>query len=140
MDNHRAEVAIASARGSEAQAPFVFHVNHHRVGPADLRIERLTGGHALHLAAALCTFNNIARLAKERGIALDRATVTVDGDFTEDGHSTGMAIDATLSGQARPEDLRQLALDAAAESTVLEVLRTPTDVTVNEPKVEVALS
>jgi len=135
VDSYRAQVAVVAARGSEAQAPFVFRVNHHRVGPAELRIEQLTGGHALHLAAALCTFNNIARLAKERGIALDQATVTVDGNFTEDGRSTAMAVDATVSGDAPPAALRQLALDAAAESTVLEVLRTPTQVTVNEPSV-----
>jgi hypothetical protein len=48
---------------------------HHRAGHAQVRIETLTGAHLLHLAVAGCLFNDILRVAAERGITVNQLEV-----------------------------------------------------------------
>ena len=98
-------------------------VEHHRAGTAEIEVERLSGGHLLHLALAGCVFNNVLRIAGDRGIQVDEASVQVDGDFTDDGHSTGMKCRIDLSGDAEPAELRAVAQVAFDDSTVAAVLR-----------------
>jgi hypothetical protein len=49
---------------------------HHHAGHAQMRIETLTGGHLLHLAVAGCLFNDILRVAAERGITVNQLEVS----------------------------------------------------------------
>ena len=51
---------------------------HHRAGHAQVRIETLTGGHLLHLAVAGCLFNDILRVAAERGITVNQLEVSAE--------------------------------------------------------------
>jgi uncharacterized OsmC-like protein len=46
-----------------------------------VKIETLTGGHLLHLAVAGCLFNDILRVAAERGITVNQLKVSAYGDF-----------------------------------------------------------
>jgi len=83
----------------------------------------LSGGHLLHLALAGCVFNNVLRIAGDKGIEVDQASVQVDGDFTDDGHSKGMVCRIDITGDAEPAELRALAQEAFDDSTVASVLR-----------------
>jgi hypothetical protein len=75
---------------------------HHRAGHAQVRIETLTGAHLLHLAVAGCLFNDILRVAAERGITVNQLEVSADGDFDgEPAVSTGISYSVRIAGDAR---------------------------------------
>jgi uncharacterized OsmC-like protein len=119
---HEAEIRVA--RGAEAQAgPPSIVLTHHRAGVAEIKLEELSGGRLLHLALAGCVFNNVLRMAKERGIDVDEASVRVSGGFTDDGASTGIECHVDVSGDASPPDLRELAQAAFDDSTVRAALQ-----------------
>jgi uncharacterized OsmC-like protein len=107
-------------------------VEHHRAGTAEIEVDTLSGGHLLHLALAGCVFNNVLRIAGDKGIDVDQASVQVDGDFTDDGHSIGMECRIDVTGNAEPTTLRALAREAFDDSTIAAVLR-------NGAKVELRL-
>ena len=96
---------------------------HHRAGTAEIKVEQLTGGRLLHLAVAGCIFNNVLRLARDRGIEVHDAGVRVSGDFTSGGDSTGIECNVNLVGDAAPAALTALAQAAFDDSTVVSVLR-----------------
>lgn len=54
-------------------------VEHHRTPRAQITAEVLSGGHVLHLAVACCLFNDILKLAAERGMAISDLAVTAAG-------------------------------------------------------------
>jgi putative redox protein len=103
-------------------------VKHHRAGVAEVKVERLTGGHLLHLALAGCVFNNVLRMARKRGISLRDASVRVQGEFTADGDSTGIECTVSISSDADAEHVRALAREAFDDSTVGSVLKRATKV------------
>ena len=119
---HKAEIRTARERSSAASTKSIV-VEHHRAGIAEIEVEMLSGGHLLHLALAGCVFNNVLRIAGDKGIEVDQASVQVDGDFTDDGHSTGMECRIDITGDAKPAELRALAQEAFDDSTVAAVLR-----------------
>jgi uncharacterized OsmC-like protein len=119
---YKAEIRTAR-ESSGAVSPRSIVVEHHRAGTAAIEVEMLSGGHLLHLALAGCVFNNVLRIAGDKGIVVDQASVQVDGGFTEDGHSTGMECRIDVSGNAEPSALRALAREAFDDSTVGAVLR-----------------
>ena len=61
-----------------------------------VKIETLTGGHLLHLAVAGCLFNDILRVAAERGITVNEIEVSADGDF--DGEPASLLESAAQCG------------------------------------------
>jgi uncharacterized OsmC-like protein len=118
------DAVIRTVGGEPAQSePDSMFIAHHRAGVAELKVEQLSGGHLLHLALAGCVFNNVLRLARDKGIAVDEASVRVSGDFTEGGDSTGIECDVKVFGDASPEELAALARAAFDDSTVASVLR-----------------
>lgn len=120
--SHRAEIRTARDRPGAVSAKSIV-VEHHRAGIAEIEVDTLSGGHLLHLALAGCVFNNVLRIAGDKGIVVDEASVQVDGDFTDDGHSIGMECRIDVSGSAEPTKLRALAQEAFDDSTVAAVLR-----------------
>lgn len=118
------EAEIRTVRGREPDAaPPSIVVAHRRAGTAELKLDDLSGGRLLHLALAGCVFNNVMRMAKERGIEVEEASVRVGGGFTEDGASTGMDVHVDVRAGAPEEVLRRLAGDAYANSTVVAALQ-----------------
>ena len=119
---HEAEIRTARGR-SDAIDPASIVVKHHRAGVAEIKASQLTGGRLLHLALAGCVFNNVLRIAGERGVEVRDASVRVSGDFTSDGNSTGVECSIDIDSNADPAVLRALAKDAFDDSTVGSVLR-----------------
>ena len=118
------EAEIRTARGRKAVAePHSILVAHHRAGTAEVKMAQMSGGSLLHLALAGCVFNNVLRMAGDRGISVDEASVRVSGGFTDDGASTGVECHVDVLGDAPTEQLRALAQAAFDDSTVAAALR-----------------
>jgi uncharacterized OsmC-like protein len=99
-------------------------LRHHRSGRAELVVDTLSGGRMLHLALATCVFNNVHRIAREKGIRLTDASVVVEGDFTEDGTaSTGMTCQLRVAGEGARDVLSAIGQTAFDDSTIAHVLR-----------------
>jgi uncharacterized OsmC-like protein len=122
--SYAATVRIAAEGSGPGSLPTAVVVQHHRVPRVEWGVETATGGHMLHLALAQCVFNNVTRLARDRGIRLAGADVTADGGFDSEGTaSTGIACEIEVSGDASEANLEDLAREAFAGSTVVAVLR-----------------
>jgi len=63
--------------------PNRFVLSHHLADEAEIRVEKPSGGHLLHLAVAGCVFNSVFRIAAARNVALRRCRVSVDGNFDD---------------------------------------------------------
>ena len=124
---YEAEIRTAEGRKAEASPPSIV-ISHHRSGTAEIKLDDLSGGRLLHLALAGCVFNNVIRMAKERGIEVDEAGVRVGGGFADDGASTGMDVSIELTGSAPDEVLHDLAVAAYENSTVVAALQRGTRV------------
>jgi len=138
MDDHKAEIRAVSDPDSPIQDPRSAVLKHHRAGTVEVGIEVMSGGHLLHLALAGCVFNNIFRLAAERGVTVSDCRITADGDFT-DTASTGIGYEVEISGSASADKLEALVRDADADSTIAAVLRAVTDVTIDAVAVHPAV-
>ena len=102
---------------------------HHRAGHAQVRIEMLTGAHLLHLAVAGCLFNDILRVAAERGITVNQLEVSADGDFDgEPAVSTGISYSVRITGDAPEDELRRLIRDCERETAIGNTLQRSTPV------------
>jgi uncharacterized OsmC-like protein len=87
-------------------------------------IDVASGGHLLHLALAQCVFNNVLRIAQDRGLAVSDLGIVVDGDFNDAGTaSTGIDCSIDVAGAAERSDLTELARAAFDDSTVGAILR-----------------
>jgi uncharacterized OsmC-like protein len=107
--------AEASARAID---PGDVIFKHHHAGHAQVRIETLTGGHLLHLAVAGCLFNDILRVAAERGITVNQLEVSADGDFDgEPAVSTGISYSVRIAGDAPEDELRRLVHDCEQDAS-----------------------
>jgi uncharacterized OsmC-like protein len=104
-------------------------LKHHRAEYAQVKIETLTGGHLLHLAVAGCLFNDILRVAAERGITVNEIEVSADGDFDgEPAVSTGISCSVRIT-RGRPEDdLRRLIRDCEQDASIGNTLQRSTPV------------
>lgn len=125
--SHAAEIRTTNA-GAGAIEPVSIVVKHHRAGVAEISVPQLSGGRLLHLSLAGCVFNNVLRMAAERGMRVSDVAVKVDGDFTEDGESTGIDCTIRIDGDSDQSQLRKLAEDAFENSTVGAVLKKATRV------------
>jgi putative redox protein len=102
---------------------------HHRAGHAQVRIETLTGAHLLHLAVAGCLFNDILRVAAERGITVNQLEVSADGDFDgEPAVSTGISYSVRIAGDAPEDELRRLVHDCEQDASIGNTLQRSTPV------------
>ena len=102
---------------------------HHRSGYAQVNIEMLTGGHLLHLAVAGCLFNDILRVAAERGVTVSQLEVSADGQFDgEPAASTGISYSVWMTGDASPEDLRRLIHECERDTAIGRTLQRGTPV------------
>jgi uncharacterized OsmC-like protein len=128
--SNEAEIRTVANRAAQAEPPSIV-LKHHRAGTAEIRVKQLTGGNLLHLALAGCVFNNVFRLARRRRIALEDVSVWADGDFTEDGSSTGIECRVRISGNADQGALRAIAQEAFDDSTVASALRRGARVTLS---------
>jgi uncharacterized OsmC-like protein len=100
-------------------------LDHHLTKRAAIDIELLSGGHLLHLAVAGCLFNDILREAPQRGISIDRLSVSADGDFDEGG-STGIRYEIDIDSRAARAEIERLVADMEAEATIPQALRNGT--------------
>jgi hypothetical protein len=122
--SHTARVRLPPEGNEAASATSHIVVRHHRTPRAEWSIDLATGGHVLHLALAQCVFNNVLRIAGDRGLLLTDLSVAADGDFTPEGTaSTGIDCSIELGGDASRGDLISVAEAAFKESTVVAVLR-----------------
>lgn len=131
---YQAEIRYPPASTGEATDPASLVVRHHRVDRAEIATEVLSGGHLFHLALAGCVFNNIHRLAGERGIEIASVRVIADGDF-DDGLSTEVSCQIELEGDKGPDALRQLAIDAYKDSSIGAAMRRSSNVEFTETRV-----
>jgi uncharacterized OsmC-like protein len=125
--SHAAEIRTTNRR-EDVVEPESIVVKHHRAGVAEMRVPQLSGGRLLHLSLAGCVFNNVLRMAVERGMHVRDVAVKVDGDFTADGASTGIDCTIHIDGESDKTALRKLARDAFDDSTVAAVLKRATRV------------
>lgn len=103
-------------------------VKHHRTPRAEITADVLSGGHVLHLAVAACLFNDILRLATERGIGLAQLRVSAGGGFDANG-STGVGFAVDIAGDVPDDQLRALVDEAERDATIPAALRRGTSVT-----------
>jgi uncharacterized OsmC-like protein len=128
MSGYGIQIRIAEA-STRAVDPRDVIFKHHRTGHAQMRIERLTGGHLLHLAVAGCLFNDILRVAAERGVTISQLEVSADGEFDgEPAASTGISYSVRITGDAPPEDLRRLIHECEQETAIGNTLQRCTPV------------
>ena len=122
--SYQAEVRLAADGGDPAQGTQRVVIRHHRAARVAWSVDVASGGHMLHLALAQCVFNNVLRIARDRGLSLTDVSVTADGDFNPEGTaSTGIDCSIELSGDAEQSELVSLAEAAFGDSTVVAVLR-----------------
>ena len=122
--SHEAQVRLAGDEGDQAQPTQRVVINHHRAPRVAWSVDVATGGHMLHLALAQCVFNNVLRIAHDRGLALGDVAVVADGDFNAEGTaSTGIACSIQVSGAADRSDLTSLAEAAFSDSSIVAILR-----------------
>jgi uncharacterized OsmC-like protein len=122
--SHAARVGLPAGDVGPAAPTGRIVVEHHRAPRVEWNVEVASGGHMLHLALAQCVFNNVLRIAGERGLTLTAASVTADGGFNPEGTtSTGIECSIELTGSAPDGELRGIAEAAFADSTVAAVLR-----------------
>lgn len=133
---YQAEIRMLEADGTSAMNPSSIRVLHHRTAQAELKVDRLSGGHMLHLALAACVFGNLLRLAQEQGIGLADARVVAEGGFNEDAtQSIGITCQLDVTGEASPEALIHLGQEAFADSSIATILRRTTTVELSEVRV-----
>ena len=115
-------------------------LRHHRAGAIRLQAQPLTGGHLLHLAVAGCVFNDLYRLAGERGIRLTDVQVAAAGGFEgeEPTVSTGVTYEVSVSGEASEEELRALVAEVDQMAAIAHVLRQGATVSLSDVKVQAA--
>ncbi|HEX9098805.1 MAG TPA: OsmC family protein [Candidatus Dormibacteraeota bacterium] len=131
---YQAEIrTVSNATAAESAEPNSLIVRHHRSGRAELKVDELSGGHLLHMALAGCVFNNIHRIAQDRGIRVHDASVAVDGGFNEEGNaSTGISCRVMVAGEAAKEQLAAVAREAFDNSSIAAILRQTTTVDLAE--------
>jgi organic hydroperoxide reductase OsmC/OhrA len=128
MGGYRIQIEKAEA-SPRAVDPGDVIFRHHRAGHAHVRIEMLTGAHLLHLAVAGCLFNDILRVAAERGITINQLEVSADGDFDgEPAVSTGISYSVRIAGEASEDELRGLVRDCEQETSIGNTLQRSTPV------------
>lgn len=99
-------------------------VQHHRTARAEWSVDVASGGHILHLAVSQCVFNNVLRIAHDRGLQLSDMSVEAAGGFDAAGTaSTGIECSIELAGDADHSALIDIAAQAFRDSTVVAVLQ-----------------
>lgn len=116
-------------------------INHRSAGPTMLTLGTCSGGHVLHLAVAMCVYNDVLREARSRGIRIERLAVTANGDFAGDPlRSTGMTYAIDIAGDAPEEALRALVEFVERIAEVPDMLRHGTTVSLTEARVANSVS
>lgn len=104
--------------------------------PKMLTLGMLTGAHVLHLAVAVCVYNDLLREARPRGIRIERLAVTATGDFAgEPLRSTGMTYTVDVAGDAPEAALRALVAHVERIAEVPDMLRHGMTVSLAEARV-----
>ncbi len=115
---HQAEIRFPPTTEATSPSEPSSIVINRRMGQIEVSMELMSGGELFHLALGGCVFNNIFRLARERGVEITRASVRTEGDFDEGGWSKGVSYDISLAGVASEQSLRELGHDASAQSAI----------------------
>ncbi len=95
-------------------------------GPVELDVGNLSGGHVLHLAVAVCVFNDLLGEASRRGVRLHRLTVVAAGEFAAQPapfHSMGITYCIEIAGDGLEADLRTLVSDVERIAEIPHALR-----------------
>jgi uncharacterized OsmC-like protein len=114
-------------------------LRHRRAGGVQIDdAESLSGGHLLHLAVAACVFNDLYYFAAERGIRLTDVRVAARGGYEgeEPTVSTGITYQVSISGEASEEQLRELVSETDRTSSIPDVLRRETAVSLSDVKID----
>jgi uncharacterized OsmC-like protein len=116
-------------------------INHRSAGPTMLTLGTCSGGHVLHLAVAMCVYNDLLREARARGIRIERLAVTADGGFAGDPlRSTGITYTIDIAGDAPEEALRTLVELVERIAEVPDMLRHGTTVNLTDARVANSIS
>jgi hypothetical protein len=97
---------------------------HH--GPVEMDVGTLSGGHVLHLAVAVCVCNDLLGEARKSGTRLHRLAVAASGAYAAQPgpvHSTGIAYQIEIAGDASRADLRTLIGDVERIAEIPHALR-----------------
>jgi len=122
--SYQAQVRLAADGGDPAQGTQRVVIRHHRAARVAWSVDVASGGHMLHLALAQCVFNNVLRIAQDRGLTVSDVGVVADGDFNaESTASTGIECSIELAGAAERSDLTSLAEAAFNDSSLVAILR-----------------
>jgi hypothetical protein len=95
-------------------------------GPVELDVGNLSGGNVLHLAVAVCVFNDLLDEASRRGVRLQRLAVVAAGEFAVQPapfHSAGIMYRIEIAGDALEADLRTLVSDVERIAEIPHALR-----------------
>lgn len=104
--------------------------------PKLLTLGMLSGAHVLHLAVAVCVYNDMLREARPRGIRIERLVVTANGAFAGDPlRSTGLTYAIDVAGDAPEEALRALVEHVERIAEVPDMLRHGMTVSLAEARV-----
>ncbi len=121
--SYQAQVRLEADDGAAQRTQRVV-IRHHRTPVVAWSVDVPSGGHMLHLALAQCVFNNVIRIAQDRGLTLSDVGVIADGGFNAEGTaSTGIDCMIELSGATDRSNLTSLAEAAFDESTLVAILR-----------------
>jgi putative redox protein len=80
-------------------------------GVVELHLGALSGANILHLAVAVCVFNDLRQEASRRALRLERLAVSATGDFAiqpEPFHSTGITYAVDIAGGGSAADVQAL--------------------------------
>jgi uncharacterized OsmC-like protein len=122
--SYQAQVRLVADGGDSAQGTRRVVIRHHRAPRVAWSVDVASGGHLLHLALAQCVFNNVLRIAQDRGLTVSDLGVVADGHFNAEGTaSTGIDCSIEVSGAAERSDLTSLAEAAFNDSSVVAILR-----------------
>jgi putative redox protein len=136
---YAARIQMAAPSLQSAPVPASGMLAHGPHGPVELDVGTLSGGHALHLAVAVCVFNDLLGEASRRGLWLHRLAVVAAGEYAaqpEPFHSTGITYRIDIAGDALEADLRTLVSDVERIAEIPHALRQgvtvqPGDVRIN---------
>jgi hypothetical protein len=140
-DHYAARVQMAARPLQSAALLPAGMLAHGPHGPVEMEVGTLSGGHLLHLAIAMCVFNDLLGEASRRGIRLHRLAVVAAGNYAAQPgpfHSTGITYRIEIAGDGLDGDLRTLVRDVERIAEIPHALRQSTtvrlgDVLINGP-------
>lgn len=121
MGDYSATISMAGGNNAVDLADAV--IVHHRSQTAKVHMALPSGGHVLHLAVAICIYNDVLAEARERGVTVTALSVSADGLFGGDpAISRGITYSLDIEADAPPEQTADLIAAVEADATIPQAL------------------